>query len=303
MREIPMISGIFPATMTMFYADGEVDYDGTARHVDYLIRSGAHGIVATGTSGEFIALTESERLSVMEVVIDTAARRVPVYAGTGHFSTRMTIELTQAAERLGADGAIIIQPYYQKPPKSAIIEHFHTVRRMTSLPIMLYNNPHYAGCAEFSAREVARLAEEGVIQSVKSTFESVVPVQDLLYLCGDKLRVFYGSFNAPMEALLAGAHGWVSGFLNLFTPQAVAMYNACLASDVARARQIWQTLLPFKHLYSHQLLGPLNDIAIYRAGLEMLGEHGGYSRAPFNPLTESQRAALQELMQKQGMLA
>jgi 4-hydroxy-tetrahydrodipicolinate synthase len=130
-----------------------------------------------------------------------------------------------------------------------------------------------------------------------------VPVQDLCYLCGDRLRVFYGSFNAPMEALLAGAQGWVSGFLNMFTREAVEMYNACLAGDVVRAREIWRWLLPFKHLYSHQLLGPLNDIAIYRAGLEMMGQHGGYSRPPFTPLTETQRAGLQELMQKQGMPA
>ena len=109
----------------------------------------------------------------------------------------------------------------------------------TSLPIMLYNNPQYAGCVEFTAREVARLAEEGVIQSVKSTFESVVPVQDLLYLCGDKLRVFYGSFNAPMEAFMAGAHGWVSGFLNMFTREAVEMYNACFGGRCgARARDL-----------------------------------------------------------------
>lgn len=303
MSDLPIISGIFPATMTMFTADGDIDEENTARHVDYLIRSGAHGIVATGTSGEFIAMTEHERLRVMQVVIDAAARRVPVYAGTGHFSTRLTIELTQAAEKMGADGVIVIQPYYQKPPKPAIIEHFHAVRRETSLPIMLYNNPQYAGCVEFTSREVARLAEEGVIQSVKSTFESVVPVQDLLYLCGDQLRVFYGSFNAPMEAFMAGAHGWVSGFLNMFTREAVAMYNASLAGDVVRAREIWNWLLPFKHLYSHQILGPLNDIAIYRAGLEMLGQHGGYSRAPFNPLTPAQRSGLQELMQKQGMLA
>jgi 4-hydroxy-tetrahydrodipicolinate synthase len=298
-----MISGIFPATMTMFDADGAIDEENTARHVDYLIRSGAHGIVATGTSGEFIAMTEDERLRVIQIVIDAAARRVPVYAGTGHFSTRLTIELTQAAEKMGAEGAIIIQPYYQKPPKPAIIEHFHAVRRETSLPIMLYNNPQYAGCVEFTAREVARLAEEGVIQSVKSTFESVVPVQDLRYLCGDTLRIFYGSFNAPMEAFMAGAHGWVSGFLNMFTHESVELYNACLAGDVVRAREIWSWLLPFKHLYSHQILGPLNDIAIYRAGLEMLGQHGGYSRPPFNPLTENQRAGLRELMQKQGMLA
>lgn len=303
MSESPMIQGIFPATMTMFTVDGAVDEEGTARHVDYLIRSGAHGIIAAGTSGEFVAMTEEERLRVIRTCIEAAGGRVPVYAGTGHASTRLTIQLTEAAEKLGANGVIIIQPYYQKPPKPAILEHFQTVRRATSLPIMLYNNPAYAGCVEFTSREVARLAEEGVIQSVKSTFESVVPVQDLRYFCGDSLRIFYGSFNAPMEALMAGAHGWVSGFLNLFTPQCVQLFDACNAGDVVRAREIWQWLLPFKHLYTHQVLGPLNDLAIYRAALEMLGEHGGYSRPPFNPLTESQRAGLAALMQKQGMLA
>lgn len=303
MSKLPMIGGIFPATMTAFTKDGAIDAENTARHVDYLIKSGAHGIVATGTSGEFIAMTEAERLRVLQIILEAVDKRVPVYAGTGHFSTQITIELTQAAEKMGADGAIIIQPYYQKPPKPAIIEHFHTVRRATTLPIMLYNNPAYAGCVEFTSREVAQLVEDGVITSVKSTFESVIPVQDLRYFCGDKLRIFYGSFNAPMEAFMAGAHGWVSGFLNMFTRESVQMYEACQASDVERAREIWTWLLPFKHLYTHQVLGPINDIAIYRAGLEMLGHPITYSRAPFSPLTEAQRNKLKELMQRQGLLA
>lgn len=299
----PQISGLYPAAMTMFTRDGAIDEAGTARHVEFLIRNGAHGLIAGGTSGEFIAMTNEERLRVIEITNDAAGRRVPVYAGTGHYSTRQTIELTQAAERMGADGALIIQPYFQKPPKPAIIEHFRAVRAETGLPIMLYNNPAYAGCSEFTSREVAQLAEEGIIQSVKSTFETVVPVHDLLYLCADKLRVFYGSFNAPVEALLGGAHGWVSGFLNLAIKESLAMYTACVGGDVVGAREAWQRLLPFKYLYTQQQLGPVNDLAIYRAGLELLGEHGGYSRPPFNPLSEAQRAALKTLMLKQGMLA
>ena len=303
MSDLPMIGGIFPATMTAFTKEGAIDAENTARHVDYLIESGAHGIVATGTSGEFIAMTEAERLRVLQIILEVVNKRVPVYAGTGHFSTQITIELTQAAEKMGADGAIIIQPYYQKPPKPAIIEHFHAVRRATSLPIMLYNNPAYAGCVEFTSREVAQLVEDGVITSVKSTSESVIPVQDLRYFCGDKLSIFYGSFNAPMEAFMAGAHGWVSGFLNMFTRESVQMYEACKANDVERAREIWTWLLPFKHLYTHQVLGPINDLAIYRAGLEMLGHPITYSRAPFNPMTDAQRTMLKELMQRQGLLA
>jgi 4-hydroxy-tetrahydrodipicolinate synthase len=302
MTDFPLIGGIFPAALTMFTADGDLDEAGTIRHVEYLVRSGAHGLVACGTSGEFIAMTNEERLRVIGWIIQAAAGRVPVYAGAGHYSTRLTIELSQAAEQAGAAGLILILPYYQKPPKEAIIRHFRTVRRETSLPLMLYNNPAYAGCVELTPRDVAALVEEGLFQSIKSTFESVVPVHDLLYLCGDRLRVFYGSFQAPLEALLAGAHGWISGFLNFLTADCVALYAACAAGDVARARLIWHKLLPFIQLYTHQVLGPVNDLAIYRAGLDLMGQYGGYSRPPFYPLAESQRALLRSLMQQAGIL-
>jgi len=300
---VPAIAGIWPAVMTMFTADGAIDEAGTARHVEYLIRSGAHGLVAAGTSGEFIALDNDERLRVIRVVVEAAAGRVPVYAGTGHYSTRHTITLTQAAERTGAAGAIIILPYFQKPPKSSVLAHFRGLRAATSLPIMLYNNPANSACVELTSRDVAQLAEEGVVQSVKATFESCVPVHDLLSLCGDRLRVFYGSFQSPLEALLGGAHGWISGFLNFLTADCVALYAACSRGDVAEARRIWSRLLPFKQLFTHQLLGPVNDLAIYRAGLELLGEHGGRSRLPFEPLTPPQRTALESLMKQQGYLA
>jgi 4-hydroxy-tetrahydrodipicolinate synthase len=297
------IAGIWPAVMTMFDADGDIDEAATARHVEYLIRSGVHGLIAAGTSGEFISLDNEERLRVIRVVLEASNGRVPVYAGTGHYSTRHTIALTQAAERLGALGAIVILPYFQKPPKPSVLTHYRSLRAATSLPIMLYNNPANSACVELSSRDVAMLAEEGVIQSVKSTFESCVPVHDLLNRCGDRLRVFYGSFQSPMEALLGGAHGWISGFLNFLTADCVALYDACARGDVAEARRIWGRLLPFKQLFTHQLLGPVNDLDIYRAGLELLGEHGGRSRLPFEPLDREQREALEALMRQQGYLA
>lgn len=303
MLQPPPISGIFPAVLTMFSKEEELDLDGTARHVEYLIGSGVHGLIAAGTSGEFIAMTEAERMQVIQLVIETAAGRVPVYAGTGHYSTRATIDLTCAAERLGASGAIVILPYYQKPPKPAIIEHFRTLRRATSLPIMLYDNPFYAGTVELSPQDVADLATSGVVQSVKSTFESVARLQDLRSLSGDHLRIFYGTFHSPLEALLGGAHGWVSGFLNFLTKDCVALYAACAAGNVPEALVIWQRLLPYKQLFTLNRLGPVNDLAIYRAGLTLLGQHGGYSRAPFYPLTDAQTAQLKELMRSQGRLA
>ncbi|MFM8825794.1 MAG: dihydrodipicolinate synthase family protein [Actinomycetota bacterium] len=297
------IGGIWPAVLTMFDAAGAIDERGTARHVEYLLRHGARGLVAAGTSGEFIALDNDERLRVIRVVIDAAAGRVPVYAGTGHYATRHTITMTEQADRAGAAGVIVILPYFQKPPKPAVLEHFRAVRAATSLPLMLYNNPANSACVELTSRDVAALAEEGVIQSVKSTFESCVPVHDLLHRCGDRLRVFYGSFQSPMEAILGGAHGWISGFLNFLTADCVALFDAASRGDVAQAHRIWHRLLPFKQLFSHQSLGPVNDLAIWRAGLDLLGEHGGHSRLPFEPLTRDQRQALETLMRRQGVLA
>lgn len=302
MKNVKLFEGIVPAALTMFTRDGKINEAGTASHIEYLLKNGASGIVACGTSGEFIAMTVVERLRVIELIIETVAGRVPVIAGTGHYSTKLTIEMTQKAEQIGADAVLIILPYYQKPPKSSIISHYRTLRKHTSLPIWVYNNPLFAGCEELTSRDLTALAKENIIQGVKSTFASVVPVHELLYFCDSSFRVFYGSFQSPMEALLAGAHGWISGFLNFLTSDCVSLYKACVACDVVKARKIWNFLQPFKHIYTHQLLGPVNDLAIYRAGLEIMGHTGGYSRLPFKPLTGSQRKILESLMKKHGII-
>lgn len=302
MSDLQSIKGIMPASLTMFDRDGEIDEPATARHIEYLLSSGVHGLVAAGTSGEFIAMTVQERMRVIELIVDTVSGRVPVVAATGHYSTRLTIDMTQQAERMGAAAVLLILPYFQNPPKRSIIEHYRAVRHNTDLPLLIYNNPQSAASVELTARDLCSLWQEGVAQGVKSTFASVVPVHDLLHLCDETFRVIYGSFQSPMEALLGGAHGWISGFLNFLTRDCVALYEACAAGDVAEARRVWNFLLRFKQLYTHQLLGPINDLAIYRAGLELMGQTGGYSRLPFEPLTSSQRDQLEALMKEQHIL-
>lgn len=297
----PPIQGVFPAALTMFNSDGDLDLDATARHADYLIDQGVHGLVVTGTSGEFIALTENERLQVIDSVVKAAAGRVPVYAGTGHYSTSLTIELTQGAEELGADGAIVILPYYQKPPKSAVFEHFRLLRKETGLPLMLYNNPVYAGLPEFTPWDVKRLVDEGIIQSIKSTFDTPAPVHDLRLLCPEDFRIFYGSFRSALEGLLGGADGWVSGILNAVPAEAVALYEACAAGDVPTARQHWNQILPLVHLFVNKELGDANDLAIWRTVLEVRGQHGGHSRAPFFPLNREQRNKVVTTLQRLGL--
>ncbi len=289
----PPIHGIFPAMLTMFTATGELDLPATADHADWLIGAGVHGLVVAGTSGEFIAMTTDERRALITAVVGAAAGRVPVYACTSAYSDRATIELTEFAEGSGVDGAVLLPPIYQKPPKTAIANHFRAIRRSTSLPLMYYDNPAYAGTVELNAWEVAALVEEGVFQSIKHTFASNAGIHDLRYLCPDQFRVFHGGFRTALEGLAAGAHGWISGFLNALPERAVALYNAlCVSGDLRRGQEIWREIIPYTHLfYAPEGLGAAaNDLAIWRCVLELRGRHGGYSRPPFYPLDEAQRA-------------
>ncbi|MFA6109521.1 MAG: dihydrodipicolinate synthase family protein, partial [Candidatus Latescibacterota bacterium] len=273
--------GIFPAALTMFDRENALDEDATAAPWEWLIQQGVDGLVIAGTSGEFIALENHERVRLYRLAQQVTRGRVPLIYGSGHYSTRLSIELSEQAAKYGADGLIVILPYYQKPPKAAVIEHFRHIRKAVDLPVMLYNNPANSACVDLTPREVAQLVEEDVLHMVKSTYETVVPVHDLHFLLGDRLAIFYGSFQAAFEAVCAGAHGWISGVLNVVPRAAKAMYQACSAqNDARRGLAIWERILPIVHLWTWQQVGPVSDLATYRSVLNFWGLKGGYSRNP-----------------------
>lgn len=295
--------GIFPAALTSFDADGRLDEEATARHWDWLIRQGVDGLVIAGTSGEFIALERDERIRLFRLARSVAAGRVPLVFGSGHYATRLTIELSEIAAGEGASALIVILPYYQRPPKPAVIEHYRELRAAVNLPIMLYNNPANTACVDLNPREIARLVDEDVLHMVKSTYETVVPVHDLSLLVGDRMRIFYGSFLAAFEALCAGAHGWISGILNVVPVAARELYRACaIEGDAKKGLAIWKRILPIVHLYTYQLLGPATDLAVYRSMLKLWGLPGGYSRRPFRPLTAEQEDRLRAYLAETGWL-
>ena len=295
-------TGIFPAALTMFDASGRLDEAATGAHVDRLIADGAHGIVVGGTSGEFVTLDEAERRRVIEVGVAAARGRVPVIAGTGYASTRATIRLTAEAAETGAAGAIVILPYYLLPTEAEVVEHFRAVGRAASIPIMVYNNPANSGAPALSAPRLRELYEAGWAHAVKSTFPTVHQMHELRAEVDPAFRVFYGSFQAPLEGLAGGAHGWISGILNVATADAVALWDAMAASNLELARTIWRRILPFKLLYTRGQLGPASDLATYRAILRLRGHDGGYCRAPLLELSADQVARLQAILQPLGLV-
>jgi 4-hydroxy-tetrahydrodipicolinate synthase len=168
---------------------------------------------------------------------------------------------------------------------------------------MLYNNPHNSACVELNPREIAHLVDEDVLHMVKSTFGTVEPVHDLSYLVGDRMAIFYGSFLAAFEGLAAGAHGWISGILNVVTRAAKAMYHAIIVeNEMRKGFLIWKKILPIIHLYTYQQIGPVSDLAIYRSILNFWGLQGGHSRDPLRPLDEKQEKTLRDLLERSGWM-
>lgn len=296
--------GIFPAALTMFDKDNQLDEEATARHWEWLIeKQRADGLVIAGTSGEFIAMDLEERKRVFRLAKTVVRGRVPVIAGSGHYSTKLTIELSGEAEKCGADALILILPYYQKPSKLAVIEHYRRVRQAVHVPVMLYNNPHNSACVDFSPFEIVKLVEDDIVHMVKSTYGTVEPVHDLSYLLGDRIAIFYGSFLAGFEGLCAGAHGWISGLLNVTTRAAKELYKAVvLDHDAQRGLLIWKRILPLVHLYTNRQIGEVSDLAIYRSILNLWELEGGYCRDPFFPLDSKQVEKLREILVRTGWI-
>lgn len=284
------LSGIVPAVLTMFRPDGSLDTDSTSAHVDDLVARGADGIVAAGTTGEFVGLSEQERAELIRAAVDGAAGRVPVIAGTGAYSTCETLRHCDRAAEAGAAAALVILPYYMVPNRAEVVGHFREVGRNSSLPVLVYNNSRNSGTDAMSAVDIGQLYEEGLVAGVKSTFPTVHQVHEVRATTDPDFQLFYGSFMAPLEGLAGGADGWISGILNVVLEEALALRAAISRSDLDAARQAWARILPYKLLYTRALDGRASDIAIWRHILERRGGHGGSSRAPLLPLTEEQSA-------------
>lgn len=293
-------SGIFPAALSMFSEDGSLDLDASAAHIRYLVDGGANGVVVGGTTGEFVTMTDRERLDLIEASVQATDGRVPIIAGTGATGTRQTIDLTVGAAERGASGALVILPYYMRPNRAEVLAHFRAVAVASEIPILLYNNPGNSGTDPVEAADIGALYAEGCLQGVKSTFPTVHQVVEAIDETGPDFRVFYGGFMAPLSGLAEGAHAWISGILNVALREGLALWDAIQKGDLLAARTAAATIRQYRYLYSRQPLGPVNDMALYRQILTLRGVHGGYCRPP---LRELEPDVLPELERRLGEIA
>lgn len=294
-------NGLFPPTITVFQANGTYDEQRTRAHIDFLIDGGVHGICPMGSTGEFIGLSEQERKGISESVIEHIDGRVQVYPGVGHYSTHKVIGLAKHAQAAGADGVMIVNPYYLQPPKARVLNHFREIRCHIDIPIMLYNNPYFSGY-ELSIWEVAELSREGVIQSIKLAHGAASQVHDLKLLAPD-LTLFYGHDVEAPQGLLAGADGWVTSLINVVPDICAKLFDLAKQGRVEKTMQLWQSILPLVHFLIYNPSGEQKHwLEVVKTALNLRGRDVGAPLPPLRLLDQGQSEKLRNVMEDCDLL-
>ena len=286
--------GTFTVMVTAFDAEGALDLDTQARFTDWQVREGIHGLVPLGSTGEFLSLEASERCAVAKCVIDAAGGRVPVLIGAGAERTEDVIANCEMAADLGADGVMIIPPFYSTPTEDELFTHYSRIAAATDLPIMIYNNPATAN-VDLTPPIVARLAQIRNVDYIKESTMDVTRVRDIIDLCGDQMSVFGGIMG--FESFVEGADGWVAVGSNIL-PKASAKLFALTADtqDYDAARALYRQILPVI-----RLVGGHRYVSASKAALGLMGFAMGAPRAPRLPLPEREMAEVRTALDAVGL--
>lgn len=285
-----MLTGSFVPVITPF-RDGKVDRDGLERVIEFCLAEGSDGIIPCGTTGESATLTHEEHDQVVAWTIEIVAKRVPVIAGTGSNSTAEAIRLTKAAKDAGADGALLISPYYNKPSQDGIFRHYEAVARAVSpLPIIVYNIPGRTG-SKIEPATLARLSAIDNVTGVKEATGSMDQAMEVIALCGDRLAVYSGEDALNFPILAVGGHGLISAVGNVIPGPLARMVKLCRAGEWEEARRIHYETLPLVKL----LFVETNPIPV-KAACAMMGLCTAEMRLPMTPMTEGNLAKLRDAL-------
>jgi len=286
-----MISGSIVALVTPMHPDSlEVDWDALARLVDWHIVEGTSSIVAVGTTGESATLSVTEHSAVIRFVVEQAANRIPIIAGTGANSTREAIELTQGAKEAGADACLLVTPYYNKPTQEGLYQHHKTVAEAVAIDQILYNVPGRTAC-DMLPETVLRLSSIDNIVGIKEATGDLQRVQQILSQCPSDFALYSGDDHSARELMLLGGHGDISVTANVAPAMMARLCAAALAGDAELAGQIDQVLQPV-----HDAMFVESNPIPVKWAVSELGLMSGAIRLPLTPLAaeyeESVRAAL-----------
>lgn len=294
------LKGVLPAVVTPFDENEEFNEEAFRRLIDWLIEDqGITGIVPCGTTGEFSLMTQKERGKVIEVCVDQVEGRIPVIAGTGDTSTKLVIEQTEHAHEVGADAAIIVNPYYMKPKGGkGIYEHYQKVAEAVEIPIVIYNIP-VATNQYIPWKVIEDLAEIENIVGMKDSSGDLKYLMTVLEKVGDKIDVMVGWDEVVLPALAAGCKGMILASANVITPIWLDIYNHVMDGDLDEARKIMRKIQKFtRHIVATGALGP-------KLCLNYMGHNVGSTRSPIivgDTVSYELREELRIELEKMGLL-
>lgn len=295
MTKHPAFTGSLPALVTPFKA-GKVDEDALRQLVEWQIESGSSGLVPVGTTGESPTLSHDEHKQVVEIVVAQARGRVPVIAGAGSNSTIEAIDLAVHAEKAGAQGLLVVTPYYNKPTQEGMYQHFKAVNDAVGLPVIIYNIPPRS-VVDMSVETMARLYELKNITGVKDATANLARVSQQRHAMGPDFIQLSGEDMTALAYMAAGGHGCISVVANVAPQPCADLMNAALKGDYAAALKVQDRLVPL-----HDAIFKEPGLAGAKHGLALLGRIEEEVRLPLLPVTPPTGKVIRDAMVFAGLL-
>ena len=287
-------AGLSVALTTPFSGE-QVDYDRLAEQVEFQVSAGTACVVPTGTTGESPTLSHEEHERVISVVVEAAAGRIKVMAGTGSNNTEEALRLTRWAAQAGADGALVVAPYYNKPTQEGMYEHFKAIAEAVEIPICVYNIPGRTA-KNIDPATIIRLAELPQITMVKEATGQMDQASEIL--AETDLTVLSGDDSMTLPLLAIGARGVISVVGNIIPQDMISMISAFNDGDLSSARDWHHRLFPL----CRDMLGMSTNPIPIKAAMELLGRDSGHLRMPLTPLSSDEIESLKQSLMAYGLL-
>jgi len=279
------IKGIIPPHITPFTKNGEIDEKALRRLTHFWLENGLNGLFSCGSNGEAPYMTRKERYRVIELVIDEVNGKVPIIAGTGAPSTIETIHLTQDAKDIGVNAVIVITPYFFKPNRRELVEHYRKLINAVDIPLILYNVPKFTGY-NLDVPIVVELVEEfNQIIAIKDSSGSIAQITEIIRLVGDKINVFSGTGDLILPTLLMNGQGGIVGIANTVPHLCSEIYTHYLKGDLENAKKMQRKVTRLNNI----LIKKYNQISSIKEAMNQLGQPAGYPRRPSLPLTRTEK--------------
>ena len=291
------LNGIFPPIPTPFINE-KVAHDKLAKNIERWNPTGLKGYVVLGSNGEYVALSEEEKRAVVKTVVQSAADKMLVIAGTGCESTVETLRLTEDCAKRGADAALVVSPHYYagRMTEAALVKHYSEIADQSPLPILLYNVPKFTHI-NMAADLVARLAKHPNIIGLKDSAGNVIQLGEILNAVGKDFNVLVGTAGVLFSGLTIGCVGGINALANVAPKQCVAILDQVKTGDLDAARKLQLKMIPV-----NQAVTAVYGVPGLKAALDILGYFGGDPRLPLLPSSERERSEIEAILKEADLL-